>query len=256
MRDDGAYRPDVRVVGGLPRPTWREAATIVSVPVLLLIVHFLVQPMFDTWMRLKYVRYTVAQTTPVRRLAPEPFTPYAWAWHELTRVAHALVHDPSGYHTHVIGNVVLIMLAAWVLLLFLATIGLRSWFTVIYWELVLVSPIVGSYAFDLFGMTTHGYGASTVGFAFLGTTLTIGIFTLWSQVRSPLGQQTCSSRDFVSGNSFTPSPLMVMTLLFVVGLVIALDLFTGSPATPVHQSGAGFGALVGSVTVVALRGSV
>ena len=245
MRDDGAYRPDVRVVGGLPQPTWREAATIVSVPVLLLIVHFLVQPTFDTWMRLKYVRYAVAQTTPVRRLAPEPFTPYAWVWHELTRVAHALIHAPSEYHTHVLGNVSLIVIAAWALLVVLTALGYRRWFTFCYWELVVVAPVVGSFAFDLFGTTANGYGASTVGFAFVGVVGFVSALALANDLRRRVERQFASEHSLRLDGGHTVSPGIIAVFFCFAVAVIVADVFTASPAMPVHQAGVGFGLLVG-----------
>jgi uncharacterized membrane protein YedE/YeeE len=121
-----------------------EAATILSVPVLLLAVHFLIQPFVDAWARFGYVRYEAARTAPASRIAPEPFTDHAWWWHELTRLTHALVHDPSGYHTHVIGNAVLIGVAAWALLTLLSALGQRRWFVFMYWEVAVVAPVVGS----------------------------------------------------------------------------------------------------------------
>ncbi|WP_136601131.1 hypothetical protein [Salinigranum halophilum] len=253
MRDDGVSRPDVRVVGGLPRPTWRESATISSVPVLLLLVHFLVQPAFDTWMRLKYVRHSVAQTTPVHRLAPEPFTPYAWVWHELTRVAHALIHAPGEYHSHVLGNVALLVVGAWALLVMLTTLGSRQWFVFYYWELVVVGPIVGSFAFDLFGTTPNGYGASTVGFAFLGSVGVLSALALASDLRRLMDRRAEVIRSArLNGNS-TAQPLLTIGFLCFVVALVAGDFFVASPATPVHQAGVGFGIVVGVTSLPLIR---
>jgi hypothetical protein len=248
---DARHRRDARVVGGLPRPTHRELATIWSVPLVLLVVHFLVQPAFDAWVRLRYMRYTAAQTAPPGRLAPESLAPYAWAWHEFTRVAHVLIHAPSEYHTHVLGNVALIVVAAWALLVALTALGQRRWFVFCYWELVVVAPVVGSFAFDLFGTTATGYGASTVGFAFLGVVAVVSFLALSSALRRRLDERVGSGRPVRLDGGHAVSPFVVAGFFVFVVAVVVLDLLAASPATPVHQAGAGFGMLVG-VTVVPL----
>ncbi len=243
----GTHRRDVRVPGGLPRPTRGELATIWSVPTLLLVVHFLVQPGFDAWVRFRYVRYSVAQTTPSHQLAPDPFTPYAWAWHEFTRVAHALVHAPGGYHSHVVGNVALIVLTAWALLVTLTALGRRRWFVFCYWELVVVAPVVGSFAFDLFGTTATGYGASTVGFAFLGVVVVVSLVALVDDCRRRVGERLGSGGPVRSDGGQAVRPSVVAGVFLLSVAVVAGDVLVASPAMPVHQAGAGFGALVGVV---------
>lgn len=238
---------------GFRSATPGEAATIASLPVVLLVVHFLVQPVVDAWPRLGYVRFAVARTAPARRIAPEPFVDHAWWWHELTRFTHALVHDPSGYHTHVLGNVVLILGAAWALLRLLTALGLRRWFVFLYWEIVVVAPVVGSFSFDLFGRTAHGYGASTVGYAFLGIVLVTGLFVLGDYARQWVGQKAMSARQLRSDGGSSLRPRVVLCLLIGVGGVVLSDLFAASPATPVHQAGVGFGVLVG-VVFMSIRG--
>lgn len=226
---------------GFPSPTPGETATILSVPAVLLAVHFLVQPLVDSWGRFGYVRYEAARAASPARIAPEPLTGYAWWWHELTRLTHALVHDPSGYHAHVVGNVVILAAGAWALLALLSALGRRQWFPFVYWELVVVAPLVGSYAFDIWGQTPHGYGASTIGYAFLGVVLVTGLFVLRDHVPG------VAERREPTGESLRPR--LVASLLVVVACVVLVDLLSGSPATPVHQAGVGFGALVGSVVV-------
>ena len=226
--------------GGFSSPTPGETATILSVPAVLLAVHFLVQPLVDSWGRFGYVRYEAARAASPARIAPEPLTGYAWWWHELTRLTHALVHDPSGYHAHVVGNVVILAGAAWALLALLSALGRRRWFPFVYWELVVVAPLVGSYAFDLWGQTPHGYGASTIGYAFLGVVLVTGLFVLREHLPG-------AGRQAPTGSPLRPH--FVAGLLAVVACVVLVDLLSGSPATPVHQAGVGFGALVGSVVV-------
>jgi hypothetical protein len=49
------------------------------------------------------------------------------------------------------------------------------------------------------------------------------------------------------------SPVVVACLLVVVGGIILVDLFSGSPATPVHQAGVGFGAFVGAAVPIVGR---
>lgn len=237
---------------GFPSPTVSEAATIGSVPTLLLLCHFLLQPAVAAWPRLGYVRHAVARDAPAHRLAPELFVEYAWWWHEFTRVTHAVVHDPSGFHAHVVGNVVLIVTAAWILLGLLTALGERRWFSFFYWELVVVAPIVGSYSFDLFGTTAHGYGASTVGFAFLGLVLVFGLSVLATHVHRYLGRRSESARRLTTDGGEVVDPVAVLCLVTAVGLVVVADLLAGSPATPVHQAGAGFGLFVGVVALPAL----
>ncbi|WP_380675270.1 hypothetical protein [Salinigranum sp. GCM10025319] len=229
-----------------------EAATILSVPLLLLAVHFLIQPFVDAWTRFGYVRYEVARAAPAGRIAPEPFIDHAWWWHELTRLSHALVHDPSGYHTHVVGNAVLIGVAAWALLTLLSALGQRRWFVFVYWEVAVVAPVVGSFSFDLFGETPHGYGASTVGYAFLGIVLMTGFVVLARHVRTWVDDQG-STRPLRADGGEVLSPVVVVCLLVVVGAIVLVDLFSGSPATPVHQAGVGFGALVGTAVPIVAR---
>jgi hypothetical protein len=230
-----------------------EATTIGSVPALLLLCHFLLQPAVAAWPRLSYVRHGVARNAPAHRLAPEPFVEYAWWWHEFTRVTHAVIHDPSGFHAHVVGNVVLIVTAAWILLGFLTALGKRRWFSFFYWELVVVAPIVGSYAFDIFGTTAHGYGASTVGFAFLGLVFVVGLLLLADHVHGYVRRRADPTRRLSTDGGEVVDPVAVLCLVTVVGLVVAADLLAGSPATPVHQAGAGFGMLVGTVFVPLTR---
>ena len=229
-----------------------EAATIFSVPLLLLAVHFLVQPFVDAWARFGYVRYEVARTAPAGRIAPEPFTDHAWWWHELTRLTHALIHDPSGFHTHAIGNAVLIGVAAWALLTLLSALGQRRWFVFVYWEVAVVAPVVGSFSFDLFGETPHGYGASTVGYAFLGIVLMTGCVVLAGHVRAWIDDRG-SMRPLRADGGEALSPVVVACLLVVVGGIVLVDLVSGSPATVVHQAGVGFGALVGAAVPIVGR---
>jgi hypothetical protein len=240
-----------------------DVLTIVSIPALLLIVHFVVRPFVRSWQQLGYVRYAAARTAPAHRVAPDAFTAHAWWWHELTRVTHALVHDPSNHHAHLFGNVVLIGCAAWALLVLLDRLGRREWFVFVYWELVIVGPIVGSYAFDLFGTTPRGYGASTIGYAFLGALLLISSVVLVNEVRGSLGGRlgrggrspspTCSHRD---ARGARRRPLLVWLLLLSVALVIVIDVVEGSPATPVHQAGVGLGVLVGGTVSFVRRRSI
>ncbi|AUV82567.1 hypothetical protein C2R22_13730 [Salinigranum rubrum] len=252
---DARHHRDARVTGGLPRPTRRELATIWSVPLVLLVVHFLIQPAFAAWIRLRYMRYTVAQTASPRRLAPEPLAPYAWAWHEFTRVAHVLIHAPSEYHTHVFGNVALIVVAAWALLVVLTALGQRRWFVFCYWELVVVAPVVGSFSFDLFGTTATGYGASTVGFAFLGVVAVVSFLALASALRRRLDECVGAGRPVRLDGGHAVSPLVVAGFFVLVVAVVVLDLLAASPAMPVHQAGAGFGMLVGAAVVPLTRRS-
>ncbi|WP_318568634.1 hypothetical protein [Salinigranum marinum] len=233
-----------------------EAATIVSLPAVLLLIHFFVQPVVDAWPRLGYVRFAAARTAPARRIAPEPFVEHAWWWHELTRLTHALIHDPSGYHTHVVGNAALIIIAAWALLRLLTALGLRRWFVFLYWEIAVVAPIVGSFSFDLFGQTAHGYGASTVGYAFLGLVLVTGLFVLGDYARQWVGQRARSGRQLRSDGGSSLHPSAVLCLLIAVGGVVLSDLFAAAPATAVHQAGVGFGVLVGVVFMSIRGGSV
>ncbi len=250
---DVGHRRDARVVGGLPRLNRRELATVWSVPLVLLVVHFLVQPAFDAWVRLRYTRYAVAQTASPQRLAPEPLAPYAWAWHEFTRVAHVLIHAPSAYHTHVLGNVALIVVAAWALLVALTALGQRRWFVFCYWELVVVAPVVGSFAFDLFGTTATGYGASTVGFAFLGVVAVVSLLALSSALRRRLDERVGSGRPVRLDGGHAVSPLVVAGIFVFVVAVVVVDLLAASPAMPVHQAGTGFGMLVGAAVVPLTR---
>jgi hypothetical protein len=238
---------------GFRSVTSGEAATIVSLPAVLLVVHFLVQPVVDAWPRLGYVRFAVARTAPARRIAPEPFVDHAWWWHELTRLTHALVHDPSGYHTHVVGNAVLILGGAWALLRLLTALGLRRWFVFVYWEIVVVAPVVGSFSFDLFGRTAHGYGASTVGYAFLGIVLVTGLFVLGDSARQSRPWRSVTDRAVRADGGSVLRPSVVVCVLVVAGVMVAVDLFARSPATAVHQAGVGFGVLVGVVFVPLVR---
>jgi len=238
---------------GFRSVTLGEAATIVSVPAVLLVVHFLVQPAVDAWSRLGYVRFAVAKTAPARRIAPEPFVDHAWWWHELTRLTHALIHDPSGYHTHVVGNAVLIIGGAWALLRLLTALGLRRWFVFLYWEIVVVAPIVGSFSFDLFGRTAHGYGASTVGYAFLGLVLVTGLFALGDYARQSRPWRSVTDRPVRADGGFVLRPPVVVCILVVAGGIVAVDLFARSPATAVHQAGVGFGVFVGAAFVPFVR---
>jgi hypothetical protein len=215
----------------------------------LLAVHFLVRPSVDAWSRLGYVRLPAARTVPPGRIAPASLGADPWWWHGVTRVSHVLVHDPAGYHAHAVGNVVLLGVAAWCLLAFLSGLGRRRWFAFVYWELAVVAPLVGSYAFDLWGSTPRGYGASTIGYAFLGVVLVTGLCVLGSSVRP--------CRDRPAGSSARPGggvgfhPLAVTCILVVVFGVVTVDLLQASGATPVHQAGVAFGVLVGSVVAVA-----
>lgn len=245
-------RPDPRA--GPPLPTVAEALTILSVPSLLLVVNFAVQPVFAAWPKLRYVRYPVARTTPPTDLAPDPLTGVAWWWHELTRLTHAVVHHPA-LHTHVLWNAALITVAAAALLGFLAALGRRRWFVYLYWELAVVAPVVGSYAFDLFGRTVHGYGASAVGFAFFGALSVFCAALALRRLRHAIaGRTERATPGRFAGRSPFRSLTLVGVLLLIVGGV-GVDLAAGSPATPVHQAGFGFGVLVGAVAlaIVAFR---
>jgi hypothetical protein len=234
---------------GIPVPTPREVATILSVPTLLWLVYFLIQPVFDAWRRFGYLRDSVAASAPAARVAPEPLVAYADLWHELTRLSHALIHQPSSTHTHVFGNVLLIALLAWALLIVLTALGRRSLFILAYWELTIVAPVVGSFAFDLLGRTAHGYGASTIGFAFLGTVAVASAAVLLNTLPNRLVSSSMTppvrpdNRPAVC--SLLAGPMLILTVV-----VIASDLFASSPATPVHQAGAAFGVVVGAVVLL------
>lgn len=240
-------------------PVSNEVLTVVSVPALLLVVHFVVRPFVGSWYHLGYVRYAAARTAPAHRVAPDSFAAHAWWWHELTRLTHALVHDPSNYHAHLLGNVVLIGCAAWALLVLLDRLGRRRWFVFVYWELVIVGPIVGSYSFDLFGTTPRGYGASTIGYAFLGSLLLVGSVVLLDgtldALRARIDRRAGSLvQSYRERRDTRHDPLLVCLLLLSVALVIVVDIVEGSPAMPVHQAGAGFGALAGgTVSVIRCR---
>lgn len=246
-------RRDDRLANGhdLPRPTGRELATVCSVPAVLLVVHFLVQPAFDAWVRLGYVRSPVAESAPAHHIAPASLTAHSWAWHELTRLVHALVHTPSAYHTHVFTNVVLIVAMAWALLVVLTALGHRQWFAFVYWELVVVAPVVGSFAFDRYGQTALGYGASTIGFAFLGV---VGVVSALALVRARLDQRddrAPSGQPVSSDGGHVVSPVVMGAFFCLAAGVVVGDLILASPAMAVHQAGVGFGVLVG--VVVATR---
>ena len=230
-----------------PVPTANETATILSLPTVLLLFYFLCQPVFDAWHRFGYVRAPVARRAPATRLAPEPLVAHADAWHELTRVSHALIHQPSGTHAHVLGNVVLVTVLAWALLMLLTALGRRSLFALAYWELVVVAPLVGSFAFDLFGETAHGYGASTIGFAFLGVVAAASSVALVGSHADSHGVATRSTPCPDGG--WTLSPVLAGGVLVSVLVVIFSDLAAASPATPVHQAGVVFGVLLGVVVV-------
>lgn len=215
-------------------PTASEAATVLSVPTLLLFVNFVVQPALAMWPKFGYVRAAAARTAPAHRIAPAPFTDVVWWWHEATRITHAAIHDPSGIHSHVLGNATLIAVAALLLLAFLGALGRRRWFAYVYWELVVVTPVVGSYAFDLFGRTAHGYGASAVGFAFMGVLFALGLSVVGTHLRAGRAAADC---------------LPVVAVLAAVSLIAVGDVLVGSAAMPVHQAGFCFGAAVGTVAV-------
>ena len=177
-----------------------------------------------------------------------------------TRLTHALVHDPSNHHAHLFGNVVLIGCAAWALLVLLDRLGRREWFVFVYWELVIVGPIVGSYSFDLFGTTLRGYGASTIGYAFLGALFLVGLVVLLDsaldtpRVRLDRGSGSLI-RSYRERRDSTHDSLPVCLLLLSVALVVVIDVLEGSPAMPVHQAGAGFGALAGGTVSMIRRWS-
>jgi hypothetical protein len=225
--------------------------------VVLVAVHFLLRPLVDAWFQFGYVRYAAARTAPAARIAPGPLAEYPWWWHELTRLTHALVHDPAGHHAHVVGNVVVIVVGAATLFALLAALGRREWFALVYWELIVVAPVVGSFAFDLFGETAHGYGASTIAFAFLGAVLVTGLAVLGrsvgGDVRRRLHGRGAASRSVRPDGGVTApaGPIAVGALLLAVGVIVVADLVGGSPAMPVHQAGVGFGACVGAVALVA-----
>jgi hypothetical protein len=246
-------RPRGGVLGGVVTPTRREWATVCSMPTILLVVYFLVQPALDAWPRLGYVRYSVARQAPGALVAPEPFAAYAPAWHELTRVSHALIHAPGPYHAHVLGNAALILVTAWALLLALIELGERRWFVFLYWELVVVAPVVGSFAFDLFGRTAHGYGASTVGFAFLGVVAVVGTLALAGEARRRLARRFGPGPTLRSDGGTAVYPGVVAGVLVVAVAVVVADAVYASPATPVHPAGVAFGALVGAVAVPLAR---
>ena len=219
-------------------------ATILSVPTVLWLVYFLLQPVSDAWRRLGYLRESVAARAPAARVAPEPFAAHADLWHELTRLSHALIHQPSSTHAHVLGNVLLIALLAWALLSVLTALGRRSLFVFAYWELVVVAPVVGSFAFDHLGRTPHGYGASTIGFAFLGIVAVVSLVVLADTLVGCLARRLVKATTRRDGGS-SVDPLFAGLLLLSAAVVIVSDLLAASPATPVHQAGALFGGLIG-----------
>lgn len=223
-----------RLAWPIPSPTAEEAVTIASVPVLLLVVHFVVRPASAAWSKLGYVRYPTARTASADLIAPDPLIGVAWAWHGATRLTHALVHDPSGGHGHALGNAALIAAAGALLLMLLATLGWRRWFFHFYWELAVVGPFVGSYAFDLFGRAAYGYGASAAGFAFLGALTVLGSVIV---------------RRRRSGSVGDGRAVAAATLLVLAGVTVGAELVSASPAAPVHGAGFCFGVLVGVVGV-------
>ncbi|RCU47115.1 hypothetical protein DU504_07260 [Haloplanus salinus] len=218
----------------VPSPTASEAATVCSVPTVLLAVHFVVRPAVEAWPKLGYVRHPVAQAVAANRVAPESLVGVAGVWHGATRLTHALVHDPA-VTAHALVNAVLVAAGGGLLLTVLATLGWRRWFVHFYWELIVVGPVVGSYAFDLFGQTAYGYGASTSAFAVFGALAVFGTVVLVEHRR--LGR--------VAGGG-------AAALLACIGGAVGADIAAASPATAVHQAGFGFGVLVGVVGVALL----
>ena len=97
------------------------------------------------------------------------------------------------------------------------------------------APVVRSYAFDLFGQTAYGYGASTSAFAVFGALAVFGTVVLVEHRR--LGR--------VAGGG-------AAALLACIGGAVGADIAAASPATAVHQAGFGFGVLVGVVGVALL----
>lgn len=221
---------------------------LLSVSLVLLFIHFQIQPFIDAWVRFGYVRYSVARTAPVHRIAPEPVTDYAWWWHELTHLTHALIHDPSGNHMHVIGNAVLILVAAWTLLRLLTLLDQRRLFPFSTGKspssLRSLARSHSTCSGRLRMATAHRLSASL----FSGLSYpAVSSSSLATDGRGSLLRPVllgCSGPLVTTRSGRAPWCVM----LVVVAIVVA-DISTGSPAMPVHQAGVRFGALVGAVLI-------
>lgn len=146
--------------GGLDAPAVLAA---MAYPLLLVAVQFLVGGN-----RLLFVLYRPAE---LHRL------PAGWRWtvshlptwwHDLTRVTYSLVHDPSGFHLHLWTNALTIAAFALALHVVCAAVGWRRTYAVAYVVLAFTAPVVASFAYVAFGTGVYAWGASSVGFAFLG----------------------------------------------------------------------------------------
>lgn len=89
-------------------------------------------------------------------------------WHDFTRLSHALVHDPAAFHLHLWTNVVGIALFATALYVVCDAAGWRPVFYAGYFALAAFAPVVASFVYEAYGAGALAWGASTVGFAYLG----------------------------------------------------------------------------------------
>lgn len=141
----------------------REALVLASYPALLVVAQF---ALGDSRLLFAFVRASERHHLPrglralLVRLPP-------W-WHDLTRVTHALVHDPSTFHLHLWTNVVGIGMFAAAMYVVCDAAGWRHVFYFGYLSLAATAPVVASFTYGAFGVGALAWGASTVAYGYLG----------------------------------------------------------------------------------------
>lgn len=244
-------------------------------PLLLVAVHVFVQP------RLRWLSFAIYP----RGMTPDVIPTVAGVsgetnvllWRSFTRLSHVFIHSPINGSVHLLFNLTLVGGASAVVYLLLRREGFARHFGWLYVLTVLLSAVVESYVFEWYATASPGFGASGVGFAFVGLAGVLGFTHVERRSRReqfPLAIYTfvggCSTATFLSGNlgyvivgsvavgvvilgksaSFSQResrlPVVVGNLILLMALaVLALDVVVRSNIHFVHFVGAGIGTLIG-----------
>jgi hypothetical protein len=233
------------------------------------VAQFLVRPHVPRWRLLRYYRWSWVRG----RSVPGVPDGAVGEWHALTRLTHVLVHDPSGSHAHLLGNVVLLGGASAALYWLARRRGTLDGLASVYLVVAVTTALAESVAFEWFGSADVGFGASGVAFGVVGLATALAALHLWTLgggVRRPLlaavglvafGASALAGRGATAGTLASAAlvgrrrvsveaagqldrPVALGVVVLGVGL-LAGDALFGTSGTVAHQTGFLVGTLVG-----------